>query len=76
MRASEVIANGLLRFRPFDGTVYRFTIGSSELVEIDNPSFDLEHHSDLEETMRLREVMELLDELAGIVKQERSVQNG
>lgn len=73
LRAREVYKDGVVLLRPFDGVAYRFAIRGGELIRISNPSFDLEHHPDLAEAVRLREVMELLPELARIAGKESGV---
>ena len=62
--------NGTILLRPFDGAVYYFTMPGGASLMIDNPQFDLERQSALPETTRLREVMDLLEQLMRIAKKE------
>lgn len=71
LRAREVRKDGVVVLPPFDGVTYHFTIRGGELIEIHNPSFDLEYQPDREETARLRAVMDLLSELARFAKKDR-----
>ncbi len=75
LHARDVQKGGMLLLRPFDGVTYRFTISGGALIEVPNPSCDLEHHAELGETARLREVMDLLPELTRIAKKEGSDPN-
>lgn len=70
LHARDVQREGLLLLRPLDGVTYRFTISGGALIEVPNPSYDLEHHAELGETARLREVMDVLPELTRIAKKE------
>lgn len=61
--------------RPFDGVTYHFSYQTSDgvrMVTIDNPAFDFEHHASLEETVRLREALALLDYLSRVAKKEEA----
>lgn len=71
LRARVVQKDGWVTLRPFDGVTYKFTISGGALIEVPNPSYDLEHHAELGETARLREVMDLLPELTRIAKKEK-----
>ncbi len=74
LRTREVRKDGVVLLPPFDGVMYEFAISGRELINIPNPSFDLEHQSNRDETARLRAVMELLPELTRIAKKERFVE--
>jgi hypothetical protein len=72
LRVREIItADGQILLRPFDGVVYSFTMPGREVISIDNPSFDLEHHPSLPETARLREALDFLEQLTRIAKKEK-----
>lgn len=75
LHAREYTRNGEIILRPFDGILYKFAIGGGELIVVPNPSYDLEHHAELAETVRLREVIDLLRELERIAKKEGSASN-
>jgi hypothetical protein len=64
-------ADGQILLRPFDGVTYHFVMPSGSVILIDNPAFDLEHQPGLEEAVRLREVLELLEWLTRIAKNEK-----
>ena len=71
LRSREVRSpDGKILLRPFDGVTYHFTMPAG-IVIIDNPTFDLEHHPTLEETIRLREFLDFLEHLRRIAKKEK-----
>jgi hypothetical protein len=73
LRSREIrTADGRILLRPFDGVTYHFVMPSSGVILIDNPAFDLEHQPSLEEAVRLREVLELLERLTRIAKSEKT----
>jgi hypothetical protein len=72
LRSREVsTSDGRVLLRPFDGVTYYFTFPRRDVILIDNPSFDLEHHAHLEETARLREVLDVLEDLTRLAKKEK-----
>lgn len=77
LRTREVRKNGeedTILLRPFDGVHYYFSILGSDgirMIEVSNPAFDLEQHPSLEQTARLREVMDFIEELTRIAKKDK-----
>jgi len=71
LRSREVkLPDGRILLRPFDGVVYHFTMPSGASLMIDNPAFDLERQPSFEETARLRDVMDFIEQLTRIAKKE------
>jgi hypothetical protein len=69
LRSREIkLPDGRILLRPFDGVVYHFSMPLGASLMIDNPGFDLERQPSLAATARLREVLDLLDELTRIAK--------